>query len=38
LASKAIQTRVKKVQDFVYHFSSAYNIPPPLVFAIIHTE
>lgn len=38
LAPKAIQTRVKKVQDFVYRFSSAYNIPPPLVFAIIHTE
>jgi membrane-bound lytic murein transglycosylase C len=38
LAPKAIQTRVKKVQGFVYDFSSAYDISPPLVFAIIHTE
>lgn len=38
LAPKAIQTRIKKVQGFVYDFSSAYDISPPLVFAIIHTE
>ena len=38
LAPSSIQTRAVKVQDFVSEYSDEYNIAPPLVFAIIHTE
>jgi membrane-bound lytic murein transglycosylase C len=38
LAPSSIQTRAEKVQDYVYNFSEEYEIAPPLVFAIIHTE
>lgn len=38
LAPSSIQTRAVKVQDFVSEYSEEYNIAPPLVFAIIHTE
>jgi len=38
LAPGSIQTRAEKVQDYVSKFSEEYEIAPPLVFAIIHTE
>ncbi len=38
LAPSSIQTRAEKVQEYVYNFSQEYEIDPPLVFAIIHTE
>lgn len=38
LAPSSIQTRAEKVQEYVYNFSEEYEIAPPLVFAIIHTE
>ena len=38
LAPESIQTRATKVQQFVYDFAKEYDVAPPLVFAIIHTE
>lgn len=38
LAPNSIQTRAVKVQDYVYDFAQSYQLAPPLVFAIIHTE
>lgn len=38
LAPNHIQTRAEKVSSHVYDFSEEYELDPPLVFAIIHTE
>ncbi len=38
LAPNSIQTRAEKVQDFVFEFADEFELQPPLVFAIIHTE
>lgn len=38
LAPDHIQTRARKVENFVYQFAELHDIDPFLIFAIIHTE